>query len=273
MRGQVLVAVIGVVGLVSCAPTVPDSAAGVGEDAVTQRDRLLAQGPAQSSLPEAAPVEASALAPAPQAQAPSSSTAAATPAQQPLPDSVQRAVDDTAAARAAARQEALANSGEAPVQASPSNPPPVQVSNPGGISSEQDFDTVSARRSIESDAQRIAANRAQYQVITPTTLPTRPGTNQPNIVQYALRTNNPVGTQIYRRSNLRSGRHQAACAEFPSADQAQIAFLSEGGPQRDRRSLDPDGDGYACGWDPTPFRGIARRAPSSVVEPLAISTE
>jgi len=72
---------------------------------------------------------------------------------------------------------------------------------------------------------------------------------------YALSTNNPLGTRVYRRSSrLNEDRYLARCAEFSSTDQAQAAFLAAGGPERDRRGLDPDGDGFACTWDPTPFR-------------------
>ena len=39
-----------------------------------------------------------------------------------------------------------------------------------------------------------------------------------------------------------------------SSDLAQKAFLSRGGPERDILLLDPDGDGFACKWDPRPFR-------------------
>ena len=46
-------------------------------------------------------------------------------------------------------------------------------------------------------------------------------------------------------------------AKYP-ADQAQSAFLDSGGPEKDRKGLDPDGDGFACGWDPTPFRNAVR---------------
>ena len=35
---------------------------------------------------------------------------------------------------------------------------------------------------------------------------------------------------------------------------AAEAFLKAGGPQRDSKKLDPDGDGFACGFDPTPFQ-------------------
>ena len=56
-------------------------------------------------------------------------------------------------------------------------------------------------------------------------------------------------------------RHTKAarnCGKYPSDDQAQIAFLDRGGPERDRLGLDPDGDGYACGWDPAPFRNAVK---------------
>ena len=81
------------------------------------------------------------------------------------------------------------------------------------------------------------------------------GRAAPNIVSYALQTNNPVGQSIYSRSrSFNEDRYRRACAEFASPDQAQAAFLAAGGPERDRRGLDPDGDGFACFWDPSPFR-------------------
>lgn len=149
------------------------------------------------------------------------------------------------------------NSGVDPVQASPGNPAPQVVTNAAGISSENDFDAVSETRSIEGDAALIAQNRARYQIIEPEELPTRPGTNTPNIVAYALQTTNPKGAPIYRRSAFASdSRHQRACAGFASSDLAQEAFLEAGGPERDSQVLDPDGDGFACSWDPAPFRAV-----------------
>ena len=47
---------------------------------------------------------------------------------------------------------------------------------------------------------------------------------------------------------------EKACARYPSPEAAQQAFLSSGGPKRDPKNLDPDGDGFACYWDPTPFQ-------------------
>lgn len=121
------------------------------------------------------------------------------------------------------------------------------------ISDEQDFDAVAARETIESDAARIERNRQQYTVIQPTAVPERTETG-PNIVQYALQTTHNPGTQMHTRSALRFTDPQAACARYTSPDLAQQAFLEAGGPQRDRRGLDPDGDGFACAWDPRPFR-------------------
>ena len=81
----------------------------------------------------------------------------------------------------------------------------------------------------------------------------------PNIVEFALSTSHPVGTQRYNRSNpLRWQTWERNCQRFASQDAAQEAFLAAGGPERDRRNLDPDGDGYACWWNPEPIRRAMR---------------
>ena len=124
----------------------------------------------------------------------------------------------------------------------------------GAVSDEQDFAAVSARETIESDKARIEANRSQYTVIQPGALPQRQGDSGPSIVEFALATNNAPGTPLYTRSKMRINSADAACAKFGSPDVAQEAFLAAGGPDRDRKGLDPDGDGFACSWDPRPFR-------------------
>lgn len=133
------------------------------------------------------------------------------------------------------------------------------VSNTG-ISDEQDFDAVSERQTIESDAARLERLRREYQVIQPTALPEREGDGGPNIVAFALEMQHPVGTQMFRRPSTGTSREAflRRCAAFGTNDAAQRAFLEAGGPERDRRRLDPDGDGYACLWDPTPFRAALR---------------
>ncbi len=125
------------------------------------------------------------------------------------------------------------------------------------ISDENDFDAVAERETIASDAARLAQMRAQYQQIEPRSLPTRSGAAQPNIVAYALATTTPVGERVYPRIGLNIlSRHERNCRSYASADQAQIDFLSRGGPKSDRRGLDPDGDGYACDWDPARYRKV-----------------
>ncbi len=151
--------------------------------------------------------------------------------------------------------ETATNSGEGIVHASPSNPPPQTVAGNGGISAENDFNAVGNVRSINDDAELIAQNRAQYRVVQPTALPQRSGSTGPNIVDYALSTKHPVGTQIHTRVGInKASRFERNCAKYASPDQAQSEFLAKGGPSRDRLGLDPDGDGYACSWDPRPFR-------------------
>jgi hypothetical protein len=128
------------------------------------------------------------------------------------------------------------------------------VHNNTGISDEQDFGAVSARETIESDAERIARNRAEYVVVQPKDLPQRPGDTGPNIVEFALATSHAPGVQMFKRSGASLRSSDAACRKFASPDQAQEEFLAKGGPDRDRMGVDPDGDGFACSWDPRPFR-------------------
>lgn len=213
---RLLMCSAGLLALAACGPTVPDSAAGVGFGDYTEY-----QARQQS-----------------RDQALNNNTDPVTGAYSLDPD----------------LQARQANSGEQPLEADPQNPAPVVV-NSVGISGENDFDAVAAERSIEGDAARIAQNREQYKVIEPTALPLRPGSDQPNIVEYAVQTTNPVGVSLYRRSSLTSDkRHQRNCSVYRNADDAQTAFLELGGPEKDRKTLDPDGDGFACSWDPTLFR-------------------
>ncbi len=145
-----------------------------------------------------------------------------------------------------------------PLQAAPGNPAPQVVTNAAGISDENDFEAVSGQRDIAADAELIERNREQYVQVQPGALPTRTDAGRGNIVAYALGATNPVGRKIYRRNPFRSeAKTLEACASFASADLAQVAFLTEGGPEKDRLALDPDGDGYACSWTPDDFRDIA----------------
>ena len=126
------------------------------------------------------------------------------------------------------------------------------------LSDENDFEAVSERQSIESDAERIESNRAKYVLIEPTSLPRRPGSNVPSIVEFAIKTTNPIGTQLYARPFASKTRFDWNCAKYSSQSAAQEAFLVWGGPKVDPKGIDPDGDGYACYWDPKPFRSVLK---------------
>lgn len=128
-----------------------------------------------------------------------------------------------------------------------------------GLSDEQNFEAVAARETIESDRARLQEQRAQYQVVSVDSVPDSSVRSGPNVVEYALATTHPVGVQQHRRLNpLRWSRWENNCLQYHNQDAAQEAFLAAGGPERDRHNLDPDGDGYACWWDPAPYRQAMR---------------
>ncbi len=270
MRAYYLIPVLGV--LTACSPAIPDSAAGVGFNTPQQqaaREAALAgqtvtgdplippSAVASETLPDSQPLTATST----QTAAVESSTlfGGSTSSASSAAPVATGSSDDIALEAAAALAASNQNSGVAPLEASPSNPAPSLINNPG-ISDENDFAAVSSRQSIESDAERIARIQEQRQIITPTAVPERSGSAQPNIVSYALETTHPIGTSVYTRAgfNLRA-KSERNCRAYASADQAQQAFLDSGGPRKDRKALDPDGDGYACGWNPATFRSAIKQ--------------
>lgn len=133
---------------------------------------------------------------------------------------------------------------------------PVQPQSHSGISDEQDFAAVASRETIESDKARMDQNKAQYQQVQPTELPERTDDSGAavDLVQYALNAPNRKGETIYPRSRIALANSERACGRYDTPEAAQQAFMRAGGPQRDSKNLDPDGDGFACFWDPTPFQ-------------------
>ncbi|MFT4715948.1 MAG: hypothetical protein ACI861_000612 [Paracoccaceae bacterium] len=124
------------------------------------------------------------------------------------------------------------------------------------ISNTQDFGETSENLSIEDDKALLKAQRDKFKVIEPTALPKRNGKTE-SIVAFALQSKNAVGEKIYSRVNpLGATLAKKNCPKYRSADDAQLAFLKAGGPKRDAKNLDPDGDGFACGWSPEPYRTI-----------------
>lgn len=80
------------------------------------------------------------------------------------------------------------------------------------------------------------------------------------VVDYALAADWPVGERRFSRSLFGRGQAPENCAAFSTDDRAQEAFLNAGGPDQDPLRIDPDGDGYACGWTPALLRRLADRA-------------
>jgi hypothetical protein len=228
--------------LAGCAPAPVDTGAGVGFQDYNSYIRGAQPGPVPTG-PVVVPPVGGAFDPAAAAAAldradgtaPTTATAAAPGALPPV-----AGADSAARPRGSAPAGIREESGE--------------VAGNVGISDEQDFNAVASRETIESDAERIARNRAEYVEVQPTDLPQRPGDTGPNIVEFALSTNHAPGVQIYKRGGIAVRSQESACAKYASPDQAQQDFLARGGPERDRLGVDPDGDGFACTWDPRPFR-------------------
>ena len=75
-----------------------------------------------------------------------------------------------------------------------------------------------------------------------------------NIAAYARTTTHDVGDRFVRRRGNSVRDHSRMCRRFDNDDDAQRNFLANGGPQKDPLNLDPDGDGFACDWNPALFR-------------------
>ncbi len=230
--------------LAACSPEVPDSGVHAAHNAASR--------PAPATLPprSAADTAAAVLGVAPPSGPPSAPAATpGAPATQPA----------ATGASLSAMSDNAATAGIA--------------SAPAPLSDEQDFGAVTARETIASDAARLANNRAQYVTIGPTDLPPRPDGSGPSIVAYALATTNAPGEALYRRSGIAAQtRFERSCAKYASPDQAQEAFLDAGGPKRDFAGMDPDGDGFACFWDPRPFRAARGGAPEVITKYEVIET-
>lgn len=228
LRGSVLTALVLAVG--ACAPTMPDSGAGP-----STRDLRQAQREAVSAVTPATGRSYATDLPGVDPAGPAISTSELSAAGIPV-------------AQGSAPQPLPAASGSAAV-------PPVPGSGAIRISDEQDFDAVSSRESIETDKARLERNRAAYQEVAATELPSRPGQSNTRVIDFALATSNPVGQAVHKRpAKQNMDKFYRACAKYPSQDVAQDEFLRSGGPQKDSKGVDPDGDGFACYWDPTPFR-------------------
>ncbi len=111
---------------------------------------------------------------------------------------------------------------------------------------QQRIDAAIAERQLEEARQQLVVVQPQA------TVPQAP--QGANIAVFARQTTHSVGERRYQRSPLAFGRGN--CRRFATPDDAQRFFLANGGPERDPHNLDPQGDGFACGWDPEPYRRL-----------------
>lgn len=233
--GRVTCAAVSALGLAACTPTTSDPNSGVGFQDYNSYIRGAAPPPAGG--PVVVPPPSGTFDPAAAAAAIDRADGSVAPPIEVAP----AAAGDGVRPRGGAPEGIQEESGE--------------VDNSHvGISDEQDFGAVSTRETIESDKARIERNRSEYVVVQPKDLPQRPGDTGPNIVEFALATNHAPGVQLYKRGGLGVRDVNTVCAKYASPDLAQQDFLGKGGPERDRMGVDPDGDGFACAWDPRPFR-------------------
>jgi len=238
--------------LAACQPSIPDSAAhvgagvGFGDYQSYMRDRE--RQAAAQRVPVVPAPQVVSLAPRPDA-APLTSIPIATMMAGPVVTPVAQVPQQVQAVQ------------------TPQAPPPdartvvAQAPAPGGSAlSEQDFQTLLARQQAPAPSGGSVSQPPRPTMFEPVAaqpLPERPA-DLPNIVAYALSTHNRLGEAVYRRSSVNLQNHSRNCGQFVSDDLAQEEFLRRGGPQRDPLNLDPDGDGFACWWNPDPFRSVVQ---------------
>jgi len=231
-------AVIALCAVVSCSPEIPDSGAGVGfgDYGAYMRDRER-----QAARPAG-------IVPAPQVVS--------------LPPQGASAPLQSAPVQSAAIPSGTIGRAPQPASAQATPAPPAQIQSaelptrPGTVTT-QDFPTIAAGDGAQAGFPAPAQGRVE--MVAAAALPERPS-DIPNIVDYALGTRQNVGERVWRRSPLTMQNTDRNCRSFVNSDLAQEEFLRRGGPERDPLNLDPDGDGFACWWDPAPFRAAAARA-------------
>lgn len=112
-------------------------------------------------------------------------------------------------------------------------------------------------RTLPSNTVPVTRSVAAAPVAAPAAIPPAHINDSPDtdaLSRYAGTQRHAPGTAAYTRSGGSDATAARACARHPNADAAQLMFLSSGGPQRDPLGMDPDGDGFVCGWDPTHYR-------------------
>lgn len=246
--------------VVACSPEIPDSGAGVGfgdyGTFMRERERERLQ---QASAPRS-------IVPPPQVVSLPPQPVAPVTVAQGQPTTVQQGPIQQGPIQQAVLGQPMIppgtiGGGAQPAPAAQIAPQPSQAADlpagPRGQVTTQDFQAIAANQS--GPASFPAPAQGQVQMVAAGAVPERPS-DIPNIIEYALGTRHNVGERVWRRSPLTRQNTDRNCRGFVNSDLAQEEFLRRGGPERDPLNLDPDGDGFACWWDPAPFRAAAARA-------------
>ncbi len=134
-----------------------------------------------------------------------------------------------------------------------------------------DIGSIAAGAIAEAEAQNAGPTGGVFDNLQPQQASdVLPAPLIPRVAAFAIRTTHQPGQRQWRRNPFRRDG-AAACSQFESRDLAQDRFLAEGGPERDPLGLDPDGDGFVCGFDPRELRAQAAApaaAPVDVLPPI-----
>ncbi len=123
---------------------------------------------------------------------------------------------------------------------------PSRAPTPEEIRGPKAMQTVAASYRVETaQAEGKAPAAADLPVVTSGEYPG----STPVLVRYAFAAQHAPGTRVWARTGGSPSAAAQACRSYPDSDRAQMAFLAAGGPERDPRGMDPDGDGFVCGWD------------------------
>ncbi len=134
-------------------------------------------------------------------------------------------------------------------------PGSVEIDGSSEAISDNSFSSVTAERSIDDDRARTEALSQQTVVLEAQPVPqVEAGVN---LAAFARATTHRIGERKFDRPDGSKSAARRTCRKYPNPDAAQRAFLAAGGPQQDDLKIDPDGDGFVCGWSPLPYRNLS----------------
>ena len=136
------------------------------------------------------------------------------------------------------------------------NSPGDEVLSTGNDRLDLSLDTLEQQIKDKAEAAEKLESARKQRIVIETEKPSH-SAGTINIAAFARSTINKKGESVYARSPFQTFDHWTECAFFNTNANAQRFFLRTGGPKVDLKNLDPDGDGFACDWDPSIYRQLA----------------